>query len=73
MTKTLALFVVCVLLLFVSCSPARLKIGAFLSLTGATSAYGVSAANAIRMAVDETNTAGGVKGTLIGLEIEDDH
>lgn len=73
MTKTLALFVVCVLLLFVSCSPARLRIGAFLSLTGATSAYGVSAANAIRMAADETNKAGGIKGTLIDLEIEDDH
>src|SRR5215213_5509230 len=73
MTKTFALLVTCVLLLFVSCSPARLKIGAFLSLTGATSAYGVSAANAIQMAADEINTTGGVKGTLISLEIEDDH
>lgn len=73
MTKTLALFVACVLLLFVSCSPARLKIGAFLSLTGATSAYGVSAANAINMAKDEINASGGVKGTRVDVEIEDDH
>jgi branched-chain amino acid transport system substrate-binding protein len=73
MSKTLALFVVCVLLLFVSCSPAHLKIGAFLSLTGATSAYGVSAANAIQMAENEINASGGVKGTLIDVEVEDDH
>ena len=73
MTKTLGLLVICVLLVFMSCSPAKLKIGAFLSLTGATSAYGVSAANAINMAADELNQAGGVKGTLVALEIEDDH
>ena len=73
MTKTLAFLVTCVLLLFVSCSPAHLKIGAFLSLTGATSAYGVSAANASQMAADEINTTGGIKGTHIELEIEDDH
>jgi branched-chain amino acid transport system substrate-binding protein len=73
MTKTLALLVLCVLLVFVSCSPAQLKIGAFLSLTGATSAYGISAANAINMAADELNHAGGVKGTLVDPVIEDDH
>ena len=73
MTKTLALFAVCVLLLFVSCSPQPLRIGAFLSLTGATSAYGVSAANAFKLATDETNQRGGIKGDLIHLEIEDDH
>jgi branched-chain amino acid transport system substrate-binding protein len=70
MTKILALFLICVLLLFVSCSPAGLKIGVFLSLTGATSAYGVSAANAMRMAADETRY---IKGITISLEIEDDH
>ena len=73
MTKTLALLVICVLLAFVSCSPATLRIGAFLSLTGATSAYGVSAANAFNMAADELNKAGGVKGTLVSIDIEDDH
>ena len=69
MTKTLALFLMCVLLLFVSCSPAGLKIGVFLSLTGATSAYGISAANGYKMAADETRH---IKGTVIELEIEDD-
>ena len=73
MTKKLALLVTCALLLTTECSPARLKIGVFLSMTGATSAYGVSAANAFNMAADELNQAGGVKGTLVDLEIEDDH
>ena len=73
MTRTLALLVVCVLLLFASCSPAGLRIGAFLSLTGATSAYGVSAANAIKLATEEVNRAGGIKGILIDLDIQDDH
>lgn len=73
MTKTLALLVICVLLLFVSCSPSPIRIGAFLSLTGATSAYGISAANAIKMATDEVNATGLVKGTRIEVEIEDDH
>ena len=70
MTKTLAVFLTCVLLLFVSCSPVPLKIGVFLSMTGATSAYGVSAANAIKMAASE---AGYIKGIPIALEIQDDH
>ncbi len=48
------------------------KIGAFLSLTGATSAYGVSAANAIRLATEEANQNGGINGKQIALEIEDD-
>src|SRR6185503_16786401 len=70
MTKILALFLICVLLLFASCSPAGLKIGVFLSLTGATSAYGVSAANGINLATDDTVY---IKGARIDLEIEDDH
>lgn len=50
----------------------NIKVGAFLSLTGATSAYGVSAANAIKLAADEANSAGGINGKQIELEIEDD-
>lgn len=72
MTKTLSLLAVCVLLLLVACQPADIKIGAFLSLTGATSAYGISAANAINLAKDEANQAGGINGTRISVEIEDD-
>lgn len=50
-----------------------IKIGAFLSLTGATSAYGVSAANAIKLAAEELNRNGGIDGKQIEIEIEDDH
>jgi len=72
MTKTLAVLVTCVVVLLVACQPKGIKIGAFLSLTGATSAYGVSAANAINMAKDEANAAGGINARRIELEIEDD-
>jgi branched-chain amino acid transport system substrate-binding protein len=72
MTKTLSLLVVCVLLLLVACQPADIKIGAFLSLTGPTSAYGISAANAINLAKDEANQTGGINGTRIAVDIEDD-
>jgi branched-chain amino acid transport system substrate-binding protein len=50
----------------------NIQVGAFLSLTGATSAYGVSAANAIKLAADEVNRGGGIDGKQIELEIEDD-
>jgi branched-chain amino acid transport system substrate-binding protein len=72
MTKTVSLLVISSLLLLVACQPKHIKIGAFLSLTGATSAYGVSAANAITMAKDEANQAGGIDGRYIDIDIEDD-
>ena len=72
MTKKLAVPVVCVTLLLLACQPKAVKIGAFLSLTGATSAYGVSAANAINMAKDEANEAGGIHAARIEIDIEDD-
>jgi branched-chain amino acid transport system substrate-binding protein len=50
-----------------------IKIGAFLSLTGATASYGVSALNAIKLATEETNRAGGINGKPIELVVEDDH
>src|SRR5829696_4876405 len=49
-----------------------INIGAFLSLTGATAAFGVSAANAIKLAADEVNRSGGIDGKQIEIEIEDD-
>lgn len=52
--------------------PNTVKVGAFLSLTGATSAYGISAANAIKLATEETNSNGAIDGKQIELEIEDD-
>jgi branched-chain amino acid transport system substrate-binding protein len=50
-----------------------IKIGAFLSLTGATASYGVSALNAIKLATEETNRAGGINGKQVELVVEDDH
>ena len=51
----------------------RIKIGVFLSLTGSTAAYGVSALNAIKLATDEVNRKGGIDGKQIELVVEDDH
>ena len=50
-----------------------IKIGTFLSLTGSTAEYGVSALNAIKLATEETNRDGGINGQLIELVVEDDH
>jgi branched-chain amino acid transport system substrate-binding protein len=49
----------------------RLRVGAFMSLTGDTAQYGVSALNGIRMAVEEANAAGGVTGRRVELLTED--
>jgi len=58
-------------------SPAQtsdaVRIGVFLSLTGATASYGVSALNAIKLATEETNQNGGINGKKIELVVEDDH
>lgn len=53
--------------------PEKVRIGVFLSLTGATASYGNSALNAIKLATDEANRAGGIDGKQIELVIEDDH
>jgi branched-chain amino acid transport system substrate-binding protein len=53
--------------------PNSINIGAFLSLTGATSAYGISASNAIKLAAEEANNTGGIDGKQIQIDIEDDH
>src|SRR5690349_12923730 len=49
------------------------KIGVFVSLTGATASYGTSALNAIKLATDEANRADGIGGKQIELVVEDDH
>ena len=54
-------------------TPDTVKIGAFLSLTGATASYGVSALNAIKLATEEANQNGGLNGKKIELVVEDDH
>src|SRR5688572_4950614 len=69
MTKIRVVLLSLLVLLLVACSPNRLTIGAFLSLTGATSAYGISAANAFKLARDEVNKSGGINGRIVELEI----
>src|SRR5829696_1804044 len=77
MQKTCGLLLV--LFLVASCSVSEqrqsnnIKIGAFLSLTGATSAYGISASNAIKLAAEEANRNGGIDGKQLQIDIEDDH
>ncbi len=75
MHKTFQLLLVLCLLLPGCATPTAniIKIGAFLSLTGATSAYGISASNAINLAAEETNRNGGIDGKQIQIDIEDDH
>lgn len=77
MTKTCAFFTG-VALLFAQAqttapSANRIRIGAFLSLTGSTASYGNSALNAIKLATDEVNRNGGIDGKQIELIVEDDH
>jgi len=49
----------------------KLRIGAFMSLTGDTAQYGISALNGIRMAVEEANAGGGAGGHRIELITRD--
>src|SRR5215213_2772698 len=51
--------------------PERVRVGAFMSLSGDTSQYGLSALNGIRMAVEEANAAGGVGGRRVDLLVRD--
>ena len=85
MRKNVAL-VLALLVFTMGCSPGNLpvnsgvnsnsetiKIGVFLSLTGATVAYGISALNAFKLAIEETNATGGIAGRQVELVVEDDH
>jgi branched-chain amino acid transport system substrate-binding protein len=59
----------------VSCSKAKgdeIPVGAFLSLSGSDTAFGVDTRNGIDLAVNEQNGAGGVKGKKIRVIYEDD-
>ena len=73
MNKSRVVLLGLLLLLLLACQPTPIKIGAFLSLTGSTAAYGISAANAIKLATEEANADGKIKARRIELEIEDDH
>ena len=74
MTKRRVVLLILLLLPLLACQPKPIRIGAFLSLTGSTAAYGISAANAINLATEETNLEGPIDGwRRIVVEIEDDH
>jgi branched-chain amino acid transport system substrate-binding protein len=51
--------------------PERVRLGAFMSLSGDTAQYGLSALNGIRMAVEESNAAGGAGGRRVDLVVRD--
>lgn len=49
----------------------KVRIGAFMSLTGDTGQYGISASNGMLMAVEEANAKGGVGGRRVELIVQD--
>ncbi len=50
----------------------EISIGEYGSLTGTTATFGISTDNAIKMAFEEVNAAGGVTGKKLKLFVEDD-
>jgi len=73
-----ALFVVLTLMMsVVACAPKAeeadtVKIGVLAPLTGPIAAYGQDQVNAVNMAVDEINAAGGILGRQLVVQVEDD-
>ena len=55
-----------------SASAADIKLGAAEALSGPAGQYGQSIKNGFELAVEEINAAGGVKGSKISLQIEDE-
>jgi branched-chain amino acid transport system substrate-binding protein len=49
----------------------KVRLGAFMSLTGDTAQYGISALNGMRMAVEEANALGGAGGHRVELIAQD--
>ena len=49
----------------------RVRLGAFMALTGDTAQYGISALNGYRMAIEEANAAGGAGGRRVELVVQD--
>jgi branched-chain amino acid transport system substrate-binding protein len=50
----------------------EIRVGEFGSLTGTTATFGISTKNAIDLAIEETNAAGGIEGKTIRVIVEDD-
>ena len=73
MLKAFSLFL-CLLTLFLSCSnqPDEVKIGVYLSLSGSTDSYGISAKHGFDMALNEINGSGGLLGKNVRFITIDD-
>src|SRR5688500_12129036 len=50
----------------------KVRVGVFMSLTGSTANFGISAVNGIKLAADEINAAGGINGKQVELLVQDD-
>ncbi|KPJ61040.1 MAG: hypothetical protein AMJ46_03465 [Latescibacteria bacterium DG_63] len=71
----ICLFAVALSICFVfSCAKKteEIRVGEFGSLTGTTATFGISTKNAIDLAIEEANAAGGIEGKLIKVIVEDD-
>ncbi|HEV7376669.1 MAG TPA: ABC transporter substrate-binding protein [Pyrinomonadaceae bacterium] len=76
MKKIIALMLVLALTLISACQQKgasnTVKVGVFMPQTGATATFGISSVNAIRMAAEEVNAAGGINGKQVELVVYDD-
>ncbi len=77
MKKWSVLLTVVVMLTFLigpsyAAEPETIKLGVLCPLTGVISAYGQEQKNAVEMAVDEINAAGGILGKQVTIQLEDD-
>jgi branched-chain amino acid transport system substrate-binding protein len=75
--RTLALWVVPLLALLSGCPKGSadeqmVTVGAYFSLSGQESTFGIDSREGIEMATDEVNAAGGVKGKKVRVLFEDD-
>ena len=64
----------CAVLTLISCSsqPDEIRLGVYLSLTGPTDSYGLSAKNGFDMALKEINDSGGLLGKNVRFITVDD-
>ncbi len=73
--RVLILLVVLVMIgsLLAGCGESKtIKIGTILPISGQVSAYGIQTRDAVKMAIEEINAAGGVLGKQLELIVEDD-
>lgn len=71
---SVALILVSTACLILSCGKKtdEIRVGEFGSLTGTTATFGISTKNAIDLAIEEVNAAGGINGTTLRVIVEDD-